>query len=205
MRYLTILLASLIFMAIAAFTSNKNLVVTSPAFNNNSPIPIKYTCLGQEVSPPLSVKNIPAGAKSLVVIVDDPDAKVTVKKPIPPAKTTAKKGSHKKRVPSAPPAMESVQVDSCFLHWLVWNIDVDGGEIPEGFKNPDEGLNGMKLPGYKGMCPPTGAHHYHFKVYALDTKLNISKTSTKEEVEKVMEGHILGWGELVGIFDKLYK
>jgi len=203
MRSLTILSALFVFLFFQAFTGNKNLIVTSGAFTNNGPIPVKYTCLGQEINPPLSITNIPPEAKSLAIIVDDPDAKVTVTKPIPGKTTKTKKGSHKKA--TKPPAMESVQVDSCFTHWVVWNIDVDGGNIPEGFRNPDEGLNGMKQPGYKGMCPPSGLHHYHFKVYALDTKLNISKTSSKAELEKVMQGHIISWGELVGVFDKLYK
>lgn len=190
----------MVWMIISAFTPTKSLVVTSPAFTNNTPIPVRYTCKGAEFSPPLNITNIPEGAKSLVIIVEDPDViqtvteqKVCVRK---------KKGKNSKQKISP---MATVQVKQPFTHWLIWNIDVNGGKIPENFKNDNEGLNGSNDIGYKALCPPEGTHHYHFKVYALDTKLNIGKKTDKACLEKVMQGHILAWGELVGIFNKDYK
>jgi Raf kinase inhibitor-like YbhB/YbcL family protein len=172
MRILTISLAAFLIMATTAFKANKKLIVTSPAFTNNGMIPAKYSCMGQEASPPLTIENIPDGTKSLAIIVHDPDAPMA----------------------------------GGFTHWVIWNIDPTSNNIPENFKNSDEGLNGMKQTGYKGMCPPKGTHHYHFMVYALDVKLNIDKKTTgKKELEKVMKGHILGQGELVGTFDKSYR
>ena len=172
MRILTISLAAFIVITMAAFTAKKSLTVTSSAFASNGMIPAKYSCLGQEASPPLTIGNIPDGTKSLAIIVHDPDAPMT----------------------------------GGFTHWVVWNIDPTTTNIPENYKSSDEGLNGMKQKGYKGMCPPRGTHHYHFMVYALDVKLSIDKSTTgKAELEKVMAGHILAQGDLVGTFDKSYR
>lgn len=91
-----------------------------------------------------------------------------------------------------------------FTHWVVWNIDTNGN-IPEDFKGAIQGLNGTNKPGYKGMCPPTGTHHYHFMVYALDTKLNIGQNTGKAGLEQAMQGHILGQGDLVGLYAKVNK
>ena len=89
-----------------------------------------------------------------------------------------------------------------FTHWVMWNLDVKG-EIPEGFKNKPQGLNSMKQKGYKGMCPPSGTHHYHFIVYALNELLELDPTTTdKAALEKAMDGHILAQGELVGLYKK---
>jgi phosphatidylethanolamine-binding protein (PEBP) family uncharacterized protein len=201
MRILTASLAILILVTMAAFTSNKTLTVTSYAFTNNGNIPVKYTCVGQQASPPLNIGNIPEGAKSLVIIVDDPDA------PIKPAATApiVTNAKHKKTAPAKHPKKVTETPPAYFTHWLMWNIDVDGGSIPENFKNDNEGTNSAQQIGYAGICPPTGTHHYHFKVYALDIKLNIPKTTDKAALEKVMQGHILAWGELVGVFNKTYR
>jgi Raf kinase inhibitor-like YbhB/YbcL family protein len=154
--------------AITAFPPTTELKVTSPAFANNGAIPTKYSCEGEEVSPPLSIADIPAGAKSLAVILHDPDA--------------ARQGG--------------------FTHWVVWNIDVAANTLPENFKGAEQGLNGAGKQGYKGMCPPTGTHHYHFMVYALDTKLSIDAATDKAALEKSMQGHILARGELIGLYKK---
>ncbi len=202
MRILTLVLATMVYLAVTAFTGNNNkLVVTSPAFANNSPIPIRYTCKGAEFSPPLNISNIPPGAKSLAIIVYDAEAVNKVK--VVTTKTHGKrtKGGRQKTAPT-----ETVHVTDGFTYWLIWNIDVDGGKIPENFKNSNEGLNGSGDLGYKAICPPKGTHYYHFRVYALDTKLNIgSRQTNKTTLEKVMQGHILSWGETVGIFNKDYK
>lgn len=145
-----------------------DLAVTSEAFRNNSIIPTKYSCEGKETNPPLKVSNVPSAAKSLALIVHDPDAPM--------------KGG--------------------FTHWVMWNIDVNG-EIPEGFKNAVEGLNGAKKKGYSGMCPPSGPHHYHFMVYALDARLELDPASTDKGVlERAMEGHILAKGGITGLYMK---
>ena len=154
----------------ASFIPQPALTVTSASFKHVGNIPSKYSCEGTEASPPLQVSNIPAGTKSLALIVHDPDAPV--------------KGG--------------------FTHWVMWNIDINGS-IPENFKGAEQGLNGAKKPGYIGMCPPSGTHHYYFKVYALDTKLNIDKNSDKAALEKAMEDHVLAEGELVGLYRKAGK
>jgi Raf kinase inhibitor-like YbhB/YbcL family protein len=86
-----------------------------------------------------------------------------------------------------------------FTHWVVWNID-PAPDIPAGFTGGEQGLNGDGKTGYTGPCPPSGTHHYHFYVYALDTRLVLHKSSSKAELEKGMEGHILANGDLVGLF-----
>jgi Raf kinase inhibitor-like YbhB/YbcL family protein len=89
-----------------------------------------------------------------------------------------------------------------FTHWVVWNIAPDGN-IPEDFKGADQGLNGTGQAGYKGMCPPSGTHHYHFKIYALDTKLDLDKKTDKAALEKSMQGHILADADFVGLYKKM--
>lgn len=88
-----------------------------------------------------------------------------------------------------------------FTHWLVWNID-PVLDIPENFKGGEQGMNGAKKEGYIGPCPPGGTHHYHFNVYALDTKLTLDKNTTKEMLEMAMKGHILEKGKITGLYKK---
>jgi Raf kinase inhibitor-like YbhB/YbcL family protein len=90
-----------------------------------------------------------------------------------------------------------------FTHWVIWNIEVGNKNIPEDFKGAEQGLNGAGEAGYKGMCPPTGTHHYHFMVYALDTKLDLDKKTDKAALENAMKGHILAQGDLVGLYAKM--
>ena len=142
----------------------KELTVKSPAFENNKLIPSKYTCDGEEVSPPLTVEGIPEKTKSLALIMEDPDA----------------------------PA-------GLFIHWLVWNIP-PSNEIQENSVPGTEGLNTNKKNSYHGPCPPGGTHRYYFKVYALDTHLNIGAFSEKEVLENAMQNHILAYGELIGLY-----
>ena len=166
MRLLSIsVVAALIF---SAFSCSNSLKITSSAFSDNGNIPMKYTCEGQQVSPPLSFSGIPSGAKSLALIVHDPDA----------------------------------PMQGGFTHWVVWNIDPSTTNLPEGFDGAEQGLNGAQKPGYTGMCPPNGTHHYHFMLYALDTKLDISKQTAKDGLEKAMKGHVLAQGDLVGLYKK---
>jgi Raf kinase inhibitor-like YbhB/YbcL family protein len=87
-------------------------------------------------------------------------------------------------------------------HWAAWNID-PAGDIAENFKGGVQGHNGAGKTGYMGPCPPTGTHHYHFMVYALDSKLSLPESANKDELEKAMEGHILAQGDLVGLYKKM--
>lgn len=115
----------------------------------------------------MKITGIPGNAKTLALILHDPDA----------------------------------EMPGGFTHWVVWNIPTDGN-MPENFKGADQGWNGAKKTGYIGMCPPTGVHHYHFMVYALDTRLMLDKNTDKAGLEKAMTGHIVGKGELVGLYEK---
>lgn len=157
------------------------LVLTSSAFHNGGEIPSTYTCEGSNISPPIAWSGIPDNAKSLVLIVDDPDA------PDPDA-----------------PKMT-------WVHWMLYNIPVSvksfaqgasSKELPKGTK---EGLNTWNRTGYGGPCPPIGRHRYFHKLYALDTVLPDLNTPTKEQLEKAMQGHILAKAELMGTYKKSGK
>ncbi len=143
--------------------------VKSKEFNHGQKIPSKFTCLGQNINPSLEIENIPKKAKTLVLIIDDPDA---------PKKT--------------------------FVHWVVFNILVKGDHLSIGEDSIPgiEGSNDFQDIHYGGPCPPSGVHRYFFKIYALDTVLKLSENSSKAEVEKAMEGHILEQAVLMGLFEK---
>lgn len=145
------------------------LKLTSPAFENKGNIPSKYTCDGDNVNPPLNIEGIPEKAKSLVLIIDDPDA---------PAGT--------------------------WEHWIVWNIPItatiEENTVPEG---ATQGLNDFKVHEYRGPCPPSGTHRYVFKLYALDTTLNLHVDSLKQDVENAMNnGHIIAQTQLIGLYSR---
>jgi Raf kinase inhibitor-like YbhB/YbcL family protein len=143
--------------------------LSSPAFKNNDLIPSKYTCQGENISPPLHITEVPKEAQSLILIVDDPDA----------------------------PGGD-------FVHWTVWNIKPDLSEISEN-NVPNGAIQGQTDFGqakYGGPCPPSGTHHYQFKLYALDCTLSLSATTTKTDLEKAMQGHILEQSLLVGLYKK---
>lgn len=144
----------------------KKMKVSSPAFADDSFIPAKYTCDGENVSPQLNIENIPRNAKSLAIIVDDPDAPL-----------------------------------GTWVHWVSWNIPVTR-QIKEGGVHGEEGLNDFQIHRYSGPCPPKGIHHYFFKVYALDALLELPGNTTKYELEKAMSEHIIGFGELVGLYER---
>ena len=86
-------------------------------------------------------------------------------------------------------------------HWVAWNLPADGN-IPENFKGGAQGLNSDNKPGYKGMCPPSGTHHYHFRIYAVDTILSIDSRTDKSGLEKALQGHILAEAGLIGLYRK---
>jgi Raf kinase inhibitor-like YbhB/YbcL family protein len=151
------------------------LKITSSAFAEGGAIPKKYTCEGEDLSPPLAISGVPAGTKSLVLIVDDPDA------PDPAA-----------------PKMT-------YVHWVLFDLPPDTKEIPEGMaKLPagaKSGLNDFKRTHYGGPCPPIGRHRYFFKLYALDAELSLAKP-TKADVEAAMRGHVLAEAQLIGTYQK---
>ncbi len=154
------------------------LTISSPAFADNGRIPKRYTCDGDDISPPLSWTGVPGDAKSLALIVDDPDAPD----------------------PAAP--------QMTWVHWLLYNIPpgatglseaVAAGELPAGTQ---EGLNDWKRTGYGGPCPPIGSHRYFHKLYALDTVLPDLGQPSKTELEKAMAGHVLEQAELIGTYER---
>lgn len=154
------------------------LKLTSSAFSTGGNIPVEHTCEGADLSPPLSWSGIPAGTKSLALIVDDPDA------PDPAA-----------------PRMT-------WVHWLLYNLPPAAAGLPEGVvpaalpAGTREGLNDWKRTGYGGPCPPIGRHRYFHKLYALDTLLPDLERPSKVRLEKAMQGHVLAQAELIGFYQK---
>jgi Raf kinase inhibitor-like YbhB/YbcL family protein len=152
--------------------------LTSPAFAHEAEIPRRYTCEGDDVSPPLAWTDLPPGTKSLALVVDDPDA------PDPKA-----------------PKMT-------WVHWVMYDLPptatglpeaVEAGQLPPGTKH---GVNDWKRTGWGGPCPPIGRHRYYHKLYALDTVLGDLGTPKKAQLEQAMAGHILGRAELLGTYQK---
>ncbi|MCE7936201.1 YbhB/YbcL family Raf kinase inhibitor-like protein [Candidatus Saccharibacteria bacterium CPR2] len=147
--------------------------LASPIFNHNETIPAKYTCKGEDINPELHIEDIPENTQSLVLIVDDPDA---------PA-GTANPG---------------------WVHWVVFNILPDTKIIQENSLPPSstQGQNDFGRTAWGGPCPPSGTHRYLFKIYALDSKLNLNKNATKSDVEMAMQNHIIDSTHLVGLFSR---
>lgn len=148
--------------------------LTSNAFEHGGKIPSKHTCDGENVSPPLSISDVPSGAKSLALIMDDPD------------------------VP------KSVREDQMWDHWIVFNIPPDLKEIEEGEepRGGVHGLGTNGNEEYFGPCPPDREHRYFLKLYALDAELDLPPRSSKKQVETAMEGHILERTELMGKYER---
>jgi Raf kinase inhibitor-like YbhB/YbcL family protein len=145
------------------------LKLTSTAFDEGGTIPSQYTCDGQNISPPLAWSDLPEGTKTLALIADDPDA---------PRGT--------------------------WVHWVVYQIPPTERGLPENVPAREtlddgtrQGTNDFKKPGYGGPCPPSGTHRYFFKLYALDTSLNLPPAATKDQLLKAIEGHILAQGQLM--------
>ena len=153
--------------------------LSSTAFQSNTTIPVRYTCDGNDLPPPLSWTGVPADAKSLVLIVDDPDA------PDPAA-----------------PKMT-------WVHWVLYNIPPSVSGLPEAVASNDlpsgtlEGLNDWERAGYGGPCPPIGSHRYFHKLYALDVVLPNLGQPTKAQVEQAMAGHILEEAVLTGTYQRV--
>jgi len=142
--------------------------ILSSAFEHGQSIPRKYTCDGDNVSPPLVFEDVPNEAKSLALVVDDPDAPVGV-----------------------------------FDHWIALNLNPTKRELSEAAEVETQGTNHYSELQYRGPCPPPGSpHRYFFKLYALDTTLDLQQGATKGQLEEAMEGHILAKGELIGTYKR---
>ena len=158
-----------------------SLNLTSPAFAHQGEIPARFTCEGEDVSPALAWTGVPAGAESLALVMDDPDA------PDPRAPKTT------------------------WVHWVLYDLPVSAGGLPEQVAPRDlpagtrEGLNDWKRTGYGGPCPPIGRHRYFFKLYALDIVLPDLRNPTKARLEQALDGHVLARAELVGTYEKTGK
>jgi Raf kinase inhibitor-like YbhB/YbcL family protein len=142
--------------------------LTSSAFEHNGAIPQRYSCDGEDISPPLAISGMPEGTQGFALIVDDPDAPV-----------------------------------GTWDHWIEFNIPETTVNVPEdvGLLGT-QGANSWGRTGYGGPCPPSGAHRYLFKHYALDAKLNVEAGASKLVVEGAMAGHVLAHAELIGLYSR---
>lgn len=151
-----------------------NMEIKSPAFKSGEMMLPKHTCDDGNFSPPLSWSGIPKEAKSLALICDDPDAPM-----------------------------------GTWVHWVIYNMPplskgLQEGVLPvESFAHDTkQGITDFKTIGYGGPCPPSGVHRYFFKLYALDSKLNLPGGATKKELLAAMKGHILAQAEMIGKYEK---
>ena len=164
-------------------TTQSGTIISSSQFKNNETIPVQFTCDGERgKSPELQFTGVPENAKSLALITHDPDA------PVPGG----------------------------FTHWVIWNMNPNTTGIKEGSK-PESGMEGLPSvakamegesdagkTGYTGPCPPPGhgVHHYHFRLYALDTLLDLPTSTKKADLEKAMQGHIITETEIIGLYER---
>jgi hypothetical protein len=153
---------------------NMEIKITSPAFEEGSLIPRKYTCDGPNVSPPLAWTSVPEGTKSFALICDDPDAPM-----------------------------------GTWVHWVLYNLPPNLPALPENIpprteldNGAKQGTNDFRKIGYGGPCPPGGTHRYFFKIYALDTVLNLEARATKSQLLTAMKGRILAEGQLMGRYKR---
>lgn len=150
------------------------IAITSNAFDEGGLIPSKYTCDGVDVSPPLRWDGIPEGAASIALICDDPDAPM-----------------------------------GTWVHWVLFNLPARAKELAENITTDEtltdgtrQGINDFGKIGYGGPCPPSGTHRYFFKIYALDTQLDLATGADKSQLLEAMEGHILAQGQLMGKYKR---
>jgi len=148
--------------------------LTSTAFAPGEAIPQQYTCDGQDVSPPLAWSDPPPGTQSFALIADDPDAPV-----------------------------------GTWVHWVLYNLPAEARTLPEAIPADAEladgsrhGDNGWRRPGYGGPCPPKGTHRYFFRLYALDTPLDLAAGASNKQVLQALEGHVLAQAELMGVYTR---
>jgi Raf kinase inhibitor-like YbhB/YbcL family protein len=145
----------------------------SPAFKHGAKIPAKYTCDGENISPPLTISDVPSETKSLALIMEDPDVPKNIRK------------------------------DGMWDHWVVFDMPGDLREIREGEEpEGTHGIGTGENLSYFGPCPPDREHRYFFRLYALDMEFSLPEKATKQEVEKAMESHILSKAELMGTYER---
>lgn len=150
------------------------LEIKSNAFDHEGMMPSKYTCDGDDISPALTWLNPPQGTQSFALICDDPDAPMGI-----------------------------------WVHWVIYNIPADKRSLDEAVSQEPEltdgtrqGMNDFRRTGYGGPCPPGGTHRYYFKLFALNTVLNLKPSATKKELLHVMESHRLGEAVLMGRYQR---
>jgi len=150
------------------------IILRSSAFNEGEMIPKQYTCDGQDISPPLAWNDPPEDTKSLALVCDDPDAPM-----------------------------------GTWVHWVLYGLPPTIRELPESQPSQKQldngakqGTNDFRAIGYGGPCPPGGTHRYYFKLYALDTELNLDPGKTKPELLTAMEGHVIAEGQLMGKYKR---
>jgi Raf kinase inhibitor-like YbhB/YbcL family protein len=176
---LRIALAALIlpvaFRSICVASEVKHLALNSPSFAAGGVIPATYTCAGSDQSPPLRWNNVPKNTRSLVLILDDPDAP-----------------------------------EGDFVHWVIYNLSSNSSGLPAQIpkiailsSGAHQGVNGFGHIGYNGPCPPLGPpHHYHFRLYALGSLLNLSDNATASDLKQAMRRKVLDAGEMVATFGR---
>jgi Raf kinase inhibitor-like YbhB/YbcL family protein len=172
-------LSCLIVLGIAFKTNTfalggNSMELKSPAFEEGGMIPKKHTCDGDDISPPLRWTSVADGTKTLALICDDPDA---------PGGT--------------------------WVHWVIFNIPGDTRDLAENVPPQKElpnrakqGTNDFRKIGYGGPCPPGGTHRYYFKIYSLDTDLDLESGATKAQLLQAMKGHVLGEDQLMGKYKR---
>lgn len=153
----------------------RRLALSTPAFRDGETIPVQYTCDGEDLSPPLAWTGVPVETRSFALICDDPDA---------PRGT--------------------------WVHWVIWNLPADTVELepgvpprPELPSGARQGLNDGGDLGYAGPCPPSGKpHRYFFRLFALDSQLNLAPGVNRSDLDTAMEGHVLAQGTVMGIYER---
>jgi len=165
----TALASAILLIVVASFAAGgAKMKITSPAFQQGGNIPSKFSCDGGNTNPPLQLSDVPSGAKSLVLIVDDSDAP-----------------------------------GGSFTHWAVWNVSPQTTAIAEGSTPKGvQGTNDFGKSGYGAPCPPSGAHRYYFKIFALDRQLDLSSGARRGQLDAAMKGHVIAEGELLGRYSR---
>lgn len=141
--------------------------IICPTFTHEGNIPKKYTCDGDNINPPLHISDIPSAAKSLALVVEDPDSP-----------------------------------HGTFTHWVVYDIPVGIEAIHENTRPGTDGVNDFKEAAYGGPCPGSGRHRYYFKLYGLDSQLDLQPGRSREELEQAMKGHVIATAEVMGKYSR---
>jgi len=155
-----------------------NFKLSSDVFADGAEIPKKYTCQGDDISPPLQWQQVPQGTRSLALIIHDPDV---------------------------PDPAKAVRI---WVHWVLYNLPPSATALPERTTADNlpagtlEGVNDWNRTGYGGPCPPIGRHRYIHRLYALNCMLDNLRQPTKDRLEAAMQGHIIAEAELIGTYQK---